>query len=550
LFEESVFKGPDRIAIVYESQQLSYRVLNDKSNQLAHYLIKQGVTFETPVAISTVRSPDLIIGLLAILKSGGTYVPLDPEYPDERLQYMLDDSKSRVLLTTLELQGKFKKTEDVYSRQSELSIIAMDDLAIQQELDKQSKTNLNLCTPGNSLCYIIYTSGSTGKPKGVGVRSDAFYNTISYFYRSINSDLSNDLLSVTTISFDIAQLEFFLPFVSGGKLYITNYIQQEKTALILSSIHKYKPDTLQAVPSLFASFNEYSKNIEKRPNIHHVICGGEALNDIVEEYVNSISEQSWNVYGPTESTIWSTSNVISQANSIGKPIYNTQIYILDSHLNAVPIGVIGEIYIGGVGLARGYIGKAGLTAEKFIANPFVTEDVEGSSNIGSRLYKTGDLARYLPDGNIEFIGRVDHQVKIRGFRIELGEIESVLSDNKDVSQAVVLAREDIVGQKRLVGYVTLNKEITRSFEKEEELIASLREQVSKSLPDYMQLAQIIILDEFPLTQNGKLDRKALPSPEGREGIGLYQAPEGPIEEKLASIWSELLNVDKVGRNDN
>ncbi len=570
LFEESVQANPDRIAITYEDQQISYRVLNQRVNQLAHYLVKEGVSIETPIAISLPRSPELIIGLLAILKSGGTYVPIDPEYPTERIHYMLGDSKASILLTTQEIRDSFDLNKIQLNKEHEsnvvsisrnlhlkkINIICLDEESLNKSLQSEKDTNPNIQIPADSLCYIIYTSGSTGRPKGVGVCYSSMISRISYLIKKhqINRDwvIANKIAS----GFDPSLREMFLSIITGAKLSIVSSTRNKDAEALVKYCIKEKPNLLLFTPSHLDVFvNTLSTNQPHLRCLRIIYACGEYLESSlltrsIKRLPNTIFK---NQYGPTESCQFSfeySSSENKQQPKIvpaGKIVDNMYGYILDANLNQVPIGTTGEIYIGGVGLARGYVGKPGLTSEKFIANPYGDKE-----EIGSRLYRTGDLGRYLPDGNIEFIGRIDHQVKIRGFRIELGEIESVLFQHNQIKQAVVLAREDIPGQKRLVGYVVLKEVSTKDLteESKQELIESLRELTAKSLPDYMQLSQIVILDEFPLTQNGKLDRKALPAPEGREGVGLYQAPEGLLEQKLAVIWQELLKIEKVGRNDN
>ncbi|WP_425361109.1 amino acid adenylation domain-containing protein [Candidatus Tisiphia endosymbiont of Stenodema calcarata] len=559
LFEESVRRSPDRIAITYEDQQISYRVLNQRVNQLAHYLVKQGVGLETPIAISIPRSPEMIIGLLAILKSGGSYVPIDPEYPTERIHYMLEDSKTSILLTTKEIRdsldlSKIHLNNEGKSNVASISsnpylknikIICLDGESFNKSLQLEKDTNPNIQIPADSLCYIIYTSGSTGRPKGVRVRHEGLSNLVMAQIDIFTIKEKTRVVQFASTSFDAHVSEIFTTIIKGASLHLVSKETLIDRNLFINFVNSQKINLTTFPPNFLNSLSP-----QDVISIETIVAAGEALSkDLVDKWHQY--KFLINAYGPTESTVCASSFLYTtqaySPNTIGRPIHNTQIHILDSNLNQVPIGTTGEICIGGVGLARGYVGKPGLTSEKFIANPYGNKE-----ETGSRLYRTGDLGRYLADGNIEFIGRIDHQVKIRGFRIELGEIESILSQSNRIKQAVVLAREDIACQKRLVGYVVLKEVSTKdkAEESEQELIESLRELTAKSLPDYMQLSQIVILDEFPLTQNGKLDRKALPALEGREGVGLYQAPEGLLEQRLAVIWQELLKIEKVGRNDN
>ena len=528
LFENSVASSPDRIAISYQEHQITYGVLNQKANQLSHYLIKQGVSLETPVAICTARSPDLIIGLLAILKAGGTYVPLDPDYPEERLQYMLDDSRAPIIITTSSVANNLPNNWAMS--------IVLDEIIMDLSFESRNDPNTNI--PADSLCYIIYTSGSIGKPKGVGVKHEGVINLIQEQRNRFKYSQQSKGLQFASMSFDAAVSEWGCALTEGVGL---NLINKED----INSENYVSKYLINQATLPISIINTNSSIIDGYKGI--LVLAGEKIDKKNLLFIkNNNHVQIINAYGPTEATVCvSCTETNKQLETIGRPIHNTQIHILDKYLNELPIGSVGEIYIGGVGLARGYINNPSLTSEKFIANPF---------GDGSRLYCTGDLAKYLPDGNIEFMGRADHQVKIRGFRIELGEIESILQKSIDIQQAVVLAREDIPGQKRLVGYVTLTQESkglhASQSSYEEELIKSLRELTNSSLPDYMQPSQILVLDSFPLTSNGKLDRKSLPAPEGREGIEGYQPPEGLLEQQLALIWSELLNIEKVGRNDN
>lgn len=547
LFEESTQANPDKIAIIYQDQQISYEVLNQKANQLALYLVKQGVILETPIAIFIPRSLELIIGLLAILKSGGTYVPIDPEYPAERIHYMLENSKTSIILTHSSMIDKLPSNCAV--------LITIDE--IKKELQSEKTINPNIRIPGDSLCYVIYTSGSTGIPKGVGVTHSNLIHYLNYSKEVYFTSKEAVTMLHSPIVFDMSITSFYSPLITGNTIYILssnlqiNSLEIIKKELSKVNFLKLTPTHLKALQKEDALKNIISNKISC------LVIGGENIlkEDIIPlfNYSSSCINSIFNEYGPTEATVGCCTFKIEQLEHInqvsipiGRPIHNTQIYILDPNLNQVPIGTIGEICIGGIGLARGYIGNPDLTSEKFIANPYVSK-----KEIGNRLYRTGDLGRYLSDGNIEFIGRRDYQVKIRGVRIELEEIESILAQSEWIKQVVVLAREDILGQKKLVGYVALKEHLTKNFteESEQELIKSLRELIARSLPDYVQLSQIVILDEMPLTQNGKLNRNALPIPEGRDGVGIYKDPEGLLEEELAAIWQDLLKVEKVGRND-
>ncbi|MDA0939119.1 MAG: amino acid adenylation domain-containing protein, partial [Proteobacteria bacterium] len=543
LFEEVAVKQPDRTAIVYEDKQVSYGVLNNRANQLSHLLHQEGVRVDKLVGISAPRGIELVIGMLSILKAGGGYVPLDPEYPRERLNYMLKDADIDILLTVRKLSNLYKDYKG--------KIIYIDDY---DDYVSKLTTSLDIATSPHALAYLIYTSGSTGKPKGVGVEQHALVNHMQWMMNQYFDGAKPYMLQRTSSNFDASVWEVFLPLLMAGKVVVTRGEVLKSPPEFKKAIHLHLIDTIQLVPSLINLLNE--ENVFKNLKVKRFFVGGERL---THEHISVISSQNpqclvCNLYGPTEATIqvltWRYKGGLDSLSviPIGKPISNTEVYILDRNLNQIPIGAIGELYIGGVGLARGYLNRAGLTAERFIANPFCKK-------AGERLYKTGDLARYLSDGNIEYIGRIDQQVKIRGFRIELGEIESVISSVEGVKQCVVLAREDEAEQKKVVAYVVAkvsdNKEIEgEDKEAEQELIGDIRKVCAKNLPDYMEPSQVMVLKEMPLTPNGKIDRKGLPKPEGREGLEAYEAPEGKMEKALALIWKELLQVERVGRNDN
>jgi amino acid adenylation domain-containing protein/non-ribosomal peptide synthase protein (TIGR01720 family) len=536
LFEESVQKFPDRIAVIYEDKQINYRQLNEKANQLARYLVNKGVSLETPVAISTPRGIDLIIGLLAIFKTGGVYVPLDSEYPRARLSHMLDDSKAKILLTISDFKDQFDGGNYLEH------IIYLDAEETQRNVGLERKDNLYTRVLPDSLCYIIYTSGSTGTPKGVAIAHEGLSHII-WDLETENPDATKrGLIPNVSMSFDPSLWLFMWPLSYGGNLILCDKSLDNKLDEVGRLVYKNRTSVFQAGPAMLNMMLNVS-NVQDFRTLGSIIGGGEVWSvEGLRNLANNLPNvKIKNGYGPTETSIyvslWRQSQDLPSVVPIGRPISNTQIHILDMNLNRVPIGSIGELHIGGVGLARGYLNKPGLTSEKFIANPF--------GDAGTRLYKTGDLARYLPDGNIEFMGRVDHQVKMRGFRIELGEIESAIALVSGVKQVIVLAREDEPNQKRLVAYIILDGK-----KEEAACIENIRRVCAEQLPDYMQPSQIVVLAEMPLTLNGKIDRKALPKPEGREGLEAYQEPQGLLENRLASIWMELLQVDRVGRRDN
>ena len=533
LFEEQVARTPDAIAVVFEDQQLSYQALNAKANQLAHYLQTVGVKPDTLVAICLERSFDMVIGLLAILKAGGAYVPLDPTYPRERLDFMLEDSRVSLLLT----QKKFDSITNISKLHNEIQLIYFDS-----EWPTSFSAHSEVTVNPENLAYVIYTSGSTGKPKGVQISHRSFFNFLMSMAEMFDIKQQDVLLAVTTLSFDIAGLELYLPLICGAKIVIASRelaVDGSGLARILNQANSIT--VMQATPATWHLLLE--SDWTGNPLLK-ILCGGEALSRDLAMHLQKKSREVWNLYGPTETTIWSTVKRLSsdtpfaEVISIGHPIANTQIYILDKHLQPVPIGVSGEIHIGGDGLARGYLNRPELTAEKFIADPF-------SDDSCSRLYKTGDLARYQPDGTIEFLGRIDHQVKLRGFRIELGEIEAVLETYLGINKAVAIVREDKPGDKRLIAYLT-------HAPLEHSNVDALRLFLKEQLPEYMVPSAFVFLDKLPLTPNGKLDRKALPAPDQTrpEFTQAYFPPRSPIEEIVAALWQEVLAIEPIGIYDN
>lgn len=527
LFESQVERTPDAVAVIFEQEHLTYRELNCRANQLAHYLINLGVKSEVLVGICVERSLDMLVGLLGILKAGGAYVPLDPAYPQERLAFMLEDAQVPVLLTQQQL------VEKLPNRGSQVVCLDRDREAIAGQREENPNSEV---TP-NNLAYTIYTSGSTGKPKGVQIPHCAVVNLLNSMEQQPGLTNQDVLLSVTTLSFDIAALELFLPISVGARLILTSREVASDGTQLLEKLASSGATAMQATPATWRLLLEAGWQGSNRLKI---LCGGEAL---PRELVNQLLHRSaslWNLYGPTETTIWSLVYKVESEEclvSIGKPIANTQIYLLDSHLQPVPVGVPGELHIGGVGLARCYLNRPELTAEKFIFHSF-------SNQPGVRLYKTGDLARYLADGNIEFLGRIDHQVKVRGFRIELGEIEALLVQHPAVRQATVIAREDIPGDRRLVAYVVPNQELVPTS-------SELRYSLIKQLPSYMVPSAIVMLDTLPLTPNGKIDRRALPTPDTSSiKEASFAPPRDSLEQQLAQIWEEVLDVRFVGIRDN
>ncbi|MBW4635809.1 MAG: amino acid adenylation domain-containing protein [Iphinoe sp. HA4291-MV1] len=530
LFEEQVQKTPHAVAVEFEEEQLTYQQLNAKANQLAHYLQKIGVGAEVLVGICVERSIEMVVGLLGILKAGGAYVPLDPAYPQERLAFMVSDSQMPVLLTQQQLLEGLP--------QHQARVICLDtDWEI---ISKNSKENPISSATSDDLAYVIYTSGSTGKPKGVQILHGALVNFLKSMECEPGLSKSDIFLAVTSISFDIAALELYSPLITGARLVLSSREVATDGRLLIKQLNTFDVTVMQATPATWRML--LAMGWQGSPQFK-ILCGGEALPRDLAEQLLKRGACLWNLYGPTETTIWSTACKVEASKlskylvPIGNPIANTQVYLLDSHLQPVPIGVPGEVYIGGEGLARGYLNRPELTSEKFITNPF-------DNSKSNRLYKTGDLACYLPDGNIEYLDRIDYEVKIRGFRIELGEIEAVLSQHPIVHQTVVIAREDLPGDKHLVAYLVSNQE-------EVPTISDLRRFLKQQLPEYMMPSAFVIVDALPLTPNGKVDRRALPAPDKSSFLDKsFVPPRTQSEKQLAQIWSEILNVQSVGIRDN
>jgi amino acid adenylation domain-containing protein len=539
LFEDQVKRTPEAIAVVFEEQQLSYLQLNEQANQVARYLQGLGVGPEILVGIYIERSPEMIVGLLGILKAGGAYVPLDPSYPMERLSYMLTDSGAELLLTQQALL-------------SSLPLITAQIVCLDTDWEKIESQNPEDFVTGvsvDNLAYVIYTSGSTGQPKGVAIEHQSLANFIEVAVAKYALTDRDRFLQFASISFDTAAEEIYPCLVCGATLVLRTANMLDSFAVFLQACQNWKLTVLD-LPTAF--WHQIIKELvmmrlQFPKSLRLVVIGGEqVMPEIIKMWCAHISDSVLliNTYGPTEATVVTTmfrlSGTTSEekllaSTSIGQPIENTQVYILDKHLELVPIGVPGEIYIGGNGLARGYLHRPQLTQEKFITNPFSPEK-------STRLYKTGDLARYLSNGNIDFLGRIDSQVKIRGFRVELGEIEGTLSRHPHIQQAVVIATEDSQGNKQLVAYIVNNEESSNSQQ--------LRAFLQQELPTYMIPSCFVVLDNIPLTPNGKVDRKALPPVDGdfkRENE--YIAPRTASEEVIANIFATVLNVTAVGVND-
>ena len=522
LFEVQAKRTPQAVAVEFEGRCLTYAELDARSSQFGEHLQALGIGPDVLVALYVERSPEMVIALLGILRAGGAYLPLDKIFPRERLAFMLEDAKPRVLVTLTKLLGELPPHRATVVCVDAFSAATTAQTAVDRPISR-------------NLAYVLYTSGSTGKPKGVEISHRAVVNFLTSMRKVPGMNEHDTLLSVTTISFDILGLEIWLPLTSGAKVVLAPQEEVMDGKRLSRTMAECNATVMQATPATWRLLleSEWEGN-----SCLKILCGGEAWSQELARPLLSKCASLWNMYGPTETTIWSAVCQVrdGESVSIGSPIANTQLYVVDSHLQPVPVGVPGELLIGGDGLARGYLNRPELTAEKFIPDPF-------SNNTGSRLYRTGDMVRYLPDGKIEFIARLDQQVKIRGFRIELGDIESVLCAKEGVKQAVVMLHED-EGEKRLVAYIVPLGESKQSP-------AELRDYLKQKLPEYMVPAAFVILPELPLTPNGKVNRKALPIPgKIRQTERVYVVPRGKAEHSIVQIWQDLLRVETVGVHDN
>ncbi|MEG4227988.1 amino acid adenylation domain-containing protein [Microcoleus sp. N9_B2] len=533
LFEEQAERTPDSIAVVFESEQITYRELNDRTNQLAHHLQNLGVEPEAIVGICVDRSLETIVGMLGILKAGGAYLPIDPATPVDRKALMLEDAQVKVLLAQQRLIESLPKT------QANIVCIDRDIPTVSASYTPPVSTD--------NLAYVIYTSGSTGIPKGVAIEHRQLLNYLYAIQERLNLPSGASFATVSTFAADLGNTAIFPALCFGGCLHIISQERATDPEALGEYFSRNPIDCLKIVPSHLAALLNSSQPKSILPG-KRLILGGEAANRSLIKILRNLAPSCsvFNHYGPTETTVGVLTYQVEfdktgcdfETVPLGLPIANTRIYILDSYLQSVPIGVPGELYVGGDNLARGYLNRPELTAEKFIRNPFDTQ-------AKTRLYKTGDLARYLPDGNIEFIGRIDSQVKIRGFRIELGEIEAVLGQHPDIAQAVVVAPEDEMAQKRLVAYLISEQKPAPSS-------SELRRFLATKLPEYMVPWAFVMLKSLPLTPNGKIDRRSLPEPDEMrpELTENFVAPRTNIEEVLAAIWAEVLKLEKVGIYDN
>ncbi|RUS96566.1 hypothetical protein DSM106972_087530 [Dulcicalothrix desertica PCC 7102] len=527
LFSQQASLTPNALAVLNGSEWLTYEELEQKSLQFAQVLRQKGVTQETLVAVYLERHANLLVTFLGILKAGGAFVGLDPSFPSDRLEFMLADSGAKFIITEEKLASQLPS--------SQATTVLLSELTSQQAEELPVVSNNH----NNHLAYVIYTSGSTGRPKGVQISHSALVNFLLSFRSQPGMSVSDTFVSVTTTSFDISILELFLPLITGARLVVAERETVYDGFKLVQLLQQTQATVMQATPAtwrlLLTAGWQPSKSFR-------VFCGGEAMPIDLAKSLLLAGVELWNVYGPTETTIWSTVKQVKQpedALSIGQPIANTSIYILDSAGKPVPNGIVGELFIGGAGVARGYLARPNLTAERFVPNPFSKEP-------GARMYCTGDLARFLPNGEIEFLGRLDYQVKIRGFRIELGEIETVVGNYPEIAQAVIKAIDDTSNtstDKKLVAYLVAKPNTDKPSP------SNLRAYVLEKLPEYMVPSAWVYLDAMPLTPNNKIDRKALAAPTFDSRLG-YTAPRNDIEAALVDIWQSIMNIESIGVKDN
>jgi amino acid adenylation domain-containing protein len=525
LFESQVERTPDAVAISFQGEQLTYKELNARANQLARHLRRLGVRPETLVGICMEHSAEMVVAVLGVLKAGGAYVPLDHAYPKDRLAFMLDDSQALVLLTQQPLLATLPE-----HKAKTLCIDTDWDL-----IKSESSENPSSTTTARNLAYVIYTSGSTGRPKGVLIEHRGINNLAAAQIQAFDIRPSSRVLQFASFSFDASVSEFFMALLSGATLFLETQNALLPGPEFAELLRSLAITTVTLPPSVLATLPS-----ESLPALLTIVTAGEACStELVSRWHKG--RRFINAYGPTESTVCATMGQcvdVDQKPSIGRPIDNVQVYLLDEQMQPVPIGVGGELHIGYDGLARGYVNRPELSAEKFIPNPF-------SDQPGARLYRTGDRARYLPDGQIDFLGRIDHQVKVRGYRIEPGEIEQVFGQFPSVLDIVVVVREDTPGEKRLVAYVVARPEQTLEA-------SDLRNFGKETLPQYMMPSAFVVLQSLPLTPNGKIDRRALPAPDkgdaGKDAA--YLPPQTEVERTITNIWQMVLQIEQVGLNDN
>jgi amino acid adenylation domain-containing protein len=532
LFEEQVARSGNEIALVFGTEQLTYRELNERANQLAHFLKRRGVGPEVLVGVCQERSIELVVSLLAILKAGGAYVPFDPEYPQERLRFLIADTGVRVVLTQERWREKLAGNET--------EVVSVDQL--WEELKQESGANLEHASWGEKLAYVIYTSGSTGEPKGAMNTHAGIRNRLQWMQSQYPLGVGDRVLQKTPYSFDVSVWEFFWPLLTGARLVLAVPGGHQDNGYLEQVIKTEEITVVHFVPSMLRQFLE-EPGVESCGTLRRVVSSGEALGyDLQQRFFQRLNAELLNLYGPTETSVevtyWECERDSElQTVPIGYPIANSRMHVLNGQMQAVPVGVAGELYIGGRGVGRGYLGRAELTSERFVPDPYSEEE-------GARLYRTGDVVRYLPNGAIEYLGRVDHQVKIRGFRIELAEIEQALAGHPAIKDCVVTASAD-GDHKRLVAFIVAAPDQAPN---NSELFKYLKEK----LPEYMVPSTFVLLSELPLNAHGKVDRNALPAPGGERPLldREYVAPRTPEEELLAGIWSQVLGIREIGVRDN
>lgn len=534
LFEAQVERTPDAVAVSYGKEQLTYRELNDRANRLAHHLRTTGVGPDTMVGVCMERSLEMVVALYGVLKAGGAYVPIDPDYPPQRVAFMLEDAAVPVLLTQAAL------AESLPNHHGKVLCLDRD----WDQVAIQDARNPGVEMSPNHLAYMIYTSGSTGRPKGAMNTHRGICNRLLWMQEQYGLTSADKVLQKTPFSFDVSVWEFFWPLLFGAHLVVARPGGHRDPTYIARLIQEEQITTLHFVPSMLRMFLE-EPTVDHCSSLRHVVCSGEALSfDLQQQFFEHSSAQLHNLYGPTEAAVDVTHWTCRRDSAgtvvpIGRPVANTQVYVLDRCLRPVPIGVPGELYLGGVQVGRGYHNRPELTAERFIHDPF-------SQLPNARLYKTGDLCRWMPDGSVEYLGRLDFQIKIRGLRVELGEIEALLVAHPLVRTCAVVAREDGRGDKQLIAYVVLQSGTDASFD-------TLRSYLKEGLPEYMVPARFVGLSDLPLTPNGKLDQRALPSPpeiQLSDPGRVHIAPSNETEQKIAEIWQDVLGIAKVDRTDN
>ncbi|URZ17242.1 non-ribosomal peptide synthetase [Clostridium felsineum] len=531
LFEDQVKKIPDNTALIFENKKLSYKKLNEKVNSLARVLREKGVEKDVIVGIMIEKSIEMIVGIMAILKAGGAYLPIDPEYPKDRINYVIDDSGTKLVITQKKFEGRI---------QNKIVEICYID---NEELYKYDVDNLGEIAGKDNLAYVIYTSGTTGRPKGVMIKHSSMMNTLMFLQKHYTMDQNGAYLQKTNYSFDVSISEIFGWFIGGGKLVILGKGYEKDAKNVIKTIIDNSVSHVNFTSSMFNLFlNEINEdNVKKLKRLKYILTAGEALkiknNNIFQKLIKVTNIE--NLYGPTEASIYATkyslNNILGDIPNnipIGKPIDNIRIYIVDRNNKLVPVGVAGELCISGEGLAKGYLNNEKLTNKKFVVNPYDPQE---------RMYKTGDLARWLSDGNIEYLGRIDHQVKIRGFRIEVGEIESNLLKIEGIKECIVIARDE--------GY---NKYLCAYYVGEKDYnVREIREKLSEKIPEYMLPSYFVKLNNMPVTTNGKIDRRALPKLEWKINTGVkYEAPRDEVENKLVEIWEKVLGTKNIGIDDN